>query len=46
MFSANNPSSCRGITYEGGSVFMLLESKSSSYTNTGFEDAIIMEIDT
>jgi hypothetical protein len=48
MFTGNNPESCRGITQDGSKLYVLLDSQSSSYTFTGYTDAIIMqfEVDT
>lgn len=45
MFSGDNPEYCNGIYQEDSKVYVLLDTMSSSYTYTGYNDAVIMQFE-
>lgn len=45
MFSGNNPETCNGVYLEGSKLYVLLDTMSSSYTYTGYNDAVIMQFE-
>lgn len=45
MFSGDNPESCYGVFLEDSKLFVLLDTMSSSYTYTGYTDAVIMQFE-
>ena len=44
MFTGDNPETCMGITMKDWNYYILLESASKSYTKSGWQDSIIVEL--